>query len=59
MDNQEYKQMLIKRSYKFSIDIMSLIDKLDRRNLSSDVVAKQIIRSATSIGANIKVVNNF
>lgn len=53
MNNQSYKTMLIKRSYQFSLDIMKLIDTFPKKELSSEIIAKQIIRSATSIGANI------
>jgi four helix bundle protein len=53
MNNQDFKTMLINRSYRFSLDIMKLIDTFDRKQLSLDIMAKQIIRSATSIGANI------
>lgn len=53
MNNQEYKQMLINRSYKFSLNIMKFIDSFDKSNFSLNIIAKQIIRSATSIGANI------
>jgi len=53
MNNQSYKTMLIKRSYQFSLDIMKFIDTFPKKELSSEIIAKQIIRSATSIGANI------
>ncbi len=53
MDNQSFKTMLINRSYKFSLGVMKFIDSFNRKNLSLDIMAKQIIRSATSIGANI------
>jgi four helix bundle protein len=53
MKNEDYKSMLIKRSYRFSIDTIEFIDMLPRKSLSSEVIAKQLIRSATSIGANI------
>lgn len=53
MDNKEYKNILIKRSYKFSLGIMRLIDNLPRKHWSCEIVGKQVIRSATSVGANI------
>jgi len=40
------------RSYKFALDIISFIDKLPK-DLSTQVVSKQLLRAATSIGANI------
>ena len=45
--------MLIKRSYQFSLDMMKFIDIFPKKELSIEIIAKQIVRSATSIGANI------
>lgn len=53
MDNKEYKERLIKRSYQFSLNIMRFIDSLSSNDYSTHIVSKQLIRSATSIGANI------
>jgi|SRR3989344_4550561 len=53
MENNDYKNMLLSRSYNFSLDMIRLIDALPKGNLSARVIAHQIIRSATSIGANI------
>lgn len=53
MGNQEFKKMLINRSYAFSLEMMNFIDTFPQRDLSIQILAKQIIRSATSIGANI------
>ena len=53
MDNQSYRQMLIKRSYKFSLEIMKLIDTFPQKDFSIKIIAQQLIRSATSVGANI------
>jgi four helix bundle protein len=40
------------RAYKFALKIIELIDKLPR-DMSTQVIAKQLLRAATSIGANI------
>jgi four helix bundle protein len=40
------------RSYKFSLMVISLVDALSM-DTSSQVIARQVLRSATSIGANI------
>jgi len=40
------------RSYKFALNIIKLIDNLPR-DMSTQVIAKQLLRAATSIGANI------
>ena len=42
-----------KRSYNFAIRVIQLVDIIAKNGLSSEVIAKQLIRSATSIGANI------
>ena len=41
------------RAYLFAVALVGLIDTLDKKDMSSQVIAKQLIRSATSIGANI------
>ncbi|MFA6437501.1 MAG: four helix bundle protein [Candidatus Paceibacterota bacterium] len=53
MENKSYKEMLIKRSYKFSLEIIKFIDTFTRKDFSLEIIARQLIRSATSIGANI------
>ncbi len=44
---------LKERSYRFSLDVIKLIDKIDQKNMVTQVMSRQLIRSATSIGANI------
>lgn len=44
---------LKKRSYLYALEIISFIDSLDKRDLSVQVISKQLLRSATSVGANI------
>jgi four helix bundle protein len=53
--NQKYeKEKDIKyRSYIFAIKTIKFIKKLDRKDLSQEVIMKQLLRAATSIGANI------
>ena len=53
MDNQEYKNLLLRRTKKFSIDVINFADDILQRGLSKRIVLSQLIRSATSIGANI------
>ncbi len=50
-DTQE-KGSLQGRCYQFSLDVIALIDKLPNKR-SAWVIGDQLIRSATSIGANI------
>ncbi|MCP4652368.1 MAG: four helix bundle protein [Candidatus Omnitrophica bacterium] len=54
MQNQssKFKIKLKDRAYQYSIKVINFIDSLPR-DLSNQIIAKQLIRSATSIGANI------
>lgn len=47
------KGLLNPRSFDFSLSIIRFIDTLDQKDLSVQVISKQLIRSATSVGANI------
>ncbi len=49
MDEKEFKQ----RTKKLALRIMSLVETLPNTR-SADVLSRQIIRSATSIGANYR-----
>lgn len=51
-DNQEFKKELINRSFAFARAILSLTDKFPNKR-SGWVMTDQLIRAATSIGANI------
>ena len=50
--NSKLKGELKHRAYQYSIKVIEFIDTLPR-DRSTDVIAKQLLRSATSIGANI------
>lgn len=50
--NPKFKTDIKVRSYRFSLDIIALTDTLPSKR-SSWVVTDQLIRSATSIGANL------
>jgi four helix bundle protein len=41
------------RSYKFALEIIKLTQKLSK-NIASNSLARQLIRSGTSIGANVE-----
>jgi len=48
------KQNIIKdKSYKFSLDTINLVRKFSR-NSESYIISKQLLRSATSVGANVE-----
>ncbi|HEX8228552.1 MAG TPA: four helix bundle protein [Chloroflexia bacterium] len=49
MDEHEFK----KRTKRIALDAIRLVDSLPRGR-SSDVIGKQLLRSATSIGANYR-----
>lgn len=53
MKNEEFKRQLIRRVYKHGLAVIKFIDTLDKRDLSVRVIVLQLLRSATSIGANI------
>ena len=50
--NSKFKSDLRERCYKFSLKIISLADTLPNKR-SIWIIADQLIRSATSIGANL------
>jgi four helix bundle protein len=54
MQNQtsKLKTELKQRAYQYSIKAIEFIDTLPK-DISTDVIAKQLLRSTTSIGANI------
>lgn len=52
-NNLKPKIDLKKRAYFYALDIVKFIDTLNKKDLSVEVIAKQLLRSATSIGANI------
>jgi len=52
-NNSKFKIDLKKRAYLYALDIIKFIDSLPKNDFSAQVIAKQLIRSATSIGANI------
>jgi four helix bundle protein len=44
---------LKQRAYIYSLKIIRFIDKLDKKDYSVQVISKQLLRSASSVGANI------
>ncbi len=41
------------RAYLYALEIIKFIDSADKKDLSTQIIARQLLRSATSIGANI------
>lgn len=52
-NNAKLKTDLKKRAYLYSLEIIKFIDNLNKNEISAQVISKQLLRSATSIGANI------
>ncbi|OGN02749.1 MAG: hypothetical protein A2651_00530 [Candidatus Yanofskybacteria bacterium RIFCSPHIGHO2_01_FULL_42_12] len=52
-NNSKEKIELKRRAYIYALDIINFIDSLDRKDFSIEIISKQLLRSATSIGANI------
>ncbi len=50
---QNSKPELKNRAYFYALGIIKFIDSLERKDFSVQVISKQLLRSATSIGANI------
>jgi four helix bundle protein len=41
------------RAYLYALKIIKLIDSSDKKDLSTQIIFRQLLRSATSVGANI------
>jgi len=52
MDNEEFKKMLKSRAFNLARNIIKLTDKFSNKK-SAWIVADQLLRATTSIGANI------
>jgi four helix bundle protein len=52
MNNQEFKKQLITRAFQYARKTIALVDTFPSKR-SAWVIADQLLRSATSIGANI------
>jgi four helix bundle protein len=52
LKNQNYKSSLQARCYRFSLNLISLLDSLPNKR-GSWAISDQLIRSGTSIGANL------
>ncbi len=50
--NSKFKSDLKLRTYKFSLGIIALMDDLPQKR-SAWIIQDQLIRSATSVGANL------
>lgn len=51
--NSKPKTELKHRAYLYALGVIRFMDSLDKKDFVVQVIAKQLLRSATSIGANI------
>jgi len=51
-DKEKFKKEFKQRIYKFILDLIKFLDSLDRNDPVVRVIIDQLLRSATSIGAN-------
>lgn len=52
-NNSKPKIDLRHRAYLYALRIIKFIDKLDKQDFSIQIISKQLLKSSTSIGANI------
>src|SRR3989338_4157104 len=52
-NNLKFETDLKSRAYRYAIDIIQFINVLDKRDFSVQIISRQLLRSATSIGANL------
>lgn len=52
-NDEKPKIELKKRAYYYALDIIKFIGSLDKKDFIVQVIVKQLLRAATSIGANI------
>jgi four helix bundle protein len=51
-DKSKLKEQFGRRVYRFALDIITFVDRLPKGQVST-VIGDQLLRSATSIGANV------
>ncbi len=54
MNEEDRKRALRRRTKRFAGDVVRLFINLDRRNEVVSILAKQMIRAGTSVGANYR-----
>ncbi len=53
MNNSDYRSIILRRSYKFSLDIIELATAVSKGNMTHAILLDQLVRSGTSVGANL------
>ncbi len=51
--NSKCKIDIKKRAYSYALELIKLVGQLNQGDLSVQVIARQLLRSGTSVGANI------
>ena len=49
----ERNNIIVKRSYDFALSVIKLVNQLPK-NRTCDIIGRQLIRSGTSVGANVE-----
>lgn len=52
-NNVKSKTDLKQRAYLYALDTIKFIDSLEKRDYTVQIISRQLLRSVTSIGANI------
>ncbi len=50
MDKEKFKE----RTQSFALRVIRLVEALPKKNLTAEVIGKQLLRSGTSVGANYR-----
>lgn len=53
MKSEHFRRKLIHRAYRYALDVIKFIDGLNKSDFTVQIIARQLLRSSTSIGANI------
>ena len=52
--NEGKPRDIVERTYQFALAIVQLCDQCERRNNAARTLARQLLKSGTSIGANVE-----
>ena|SRR5208337_2007771 len=54
MEEQRKPYDIVERTFQFALNIVRLCKECERRNNSARTLARQLLRSGTSVGANVE-----
>src|SRR5271157_398544 len=54
MEEQRKPYDIVERTFQFALNIVRLCKECERRNNSARMLARQLLRSGTSVGANVE-----